>query len=130
MFSINRVTLIGFLGKDAEVRHTRNNESAFTVLSLATNRSWKDPESGEYKSDVSWHRCVAFGRAGEYAATLLKGAHVQVEGEIRTREYAEKHGKKSVKKTITEIRVYRIAKLDRLSKAGSDSSAPEKEVPA
>jgi single-strand DNA-binding protein len=130
MFSINRVTLIGFLGKDAEVRHTRNNESAFTVLSLATNRSWKDPESGEYKSEVSWHRCVAFGRAGEYAAPLLKGAHVQIEGEIRTREYAETNGKKSVKKTITEIRVYRIAKLDRPAKAGSELPVPGKEVPA
>jgi single-strand DNA-binding protein len=133
MFSINRVTLIGFLGKNAEVRHTYNNESAFTVLSLATNRSWKDRESGEYKSDVSWHRCVAFGRAGEYAATLLKGAQVQVEGEIRTREYAEKSGGKkptTVKKTITEIRVYRIAKLDRPSKAGTESSAPGTEVPA
>jgi single-strand DNA-binding protein len=129
MFSINRVTLIGFLGKDAEVRHTRNNESAFTVLSLATNRSWKDRESGEYKSEVSWHRCIAFGRAGEYAASLLKGAHVQIEGEIRTREYAEKTGKKSVKKTITEIRVYRIAKLDRSGKAGSESSASGQEVP-
>jgi single-strand DNA-binding protein len=130
MFSINRVTLIGFLGKDAEVRHTRSNESAFTVLSLATNRSWKDPESDEYKSDVSWHRCVAFGRAGEYAATLLKGAQIQVEGEIRTREYTEKNGKKSVKRTITEIRVYRIAKLDRPTKAAMESSAPGQEVPA
>lgn len=125
MFSINRVTLIGFLGKDAEVRHTRNNETPFTMLSLATNRSWKDPESGEYKSEVSWHRCVAFGRAGEYAATLTKGAHVQVEGEIRTREYVEKaDGKKSgPKKTITEIRVYRIAKLDRPSKPSSEGAA-------
>jgi single-strand DNA-binding protein len=126
MFSVNRVTLIGFLGKDAEVRHTRNNETPFTVLSLATNRSWKDPESGEYKSEVSWHRCVAFGRAGDYAATLTKGAHVQVEGEIRTREYAENaEGKKSgtTKKTVTEIRVYRIAKLDRPGKAGREGAA-------
>lgn len=126
MFSVNRVTLIGFLGKDAEVRHTRNNETPFTVLSLATNRSWKDPESGEYKSEVSWHRCVAFGRAGEYAATLTKGAPVQVEGEIRTREYAENaEGKKSgtTKKTVTEIRVYRIAKLDRPGKAGREGAA-------
>ncbi len=129
MFSINRVTLIGFLGKDAEVKATRNNAS-FTVLSLATNRSWKDPESGEYKSDVSWHRCVAFGRAGEYAATLLKGTHVQVEGEIRTREYAEKTGKKSVKKTITEIRVYRIAKLERPTRVGAEPSATGKGAPA
>ena len=126
MFSINRVTLIGFLGKDAEVRHTRNNETPFTVLSLATNRNWKDPGSGEYKSEVSWHRCVAFGRAGDYAATLTKGAHVQVDGEIRTREYTEKaEGKKSgtAKKTINEIRVYRIAKLDRPSKSSSEGAA-------
>jgi len=116
MFSINRVTLIGFLGKDAEVKHTSRSQTAYTVFSLATNRTWKDQESGEYKSEVSWHRCVAFGRAGESAAALLKGAHVQVEGEIRTREYTEKTGGKksaSAKRTITEIRVYRIAKLDR-----------------
>lgn len=130
MFSINRVTLIGFLGKDAEVRHTRNNESAFTELSLATNRSWKDPESGEYKSEVSWHRCVAFGRARDYAAALLKGAHVQIEGEIRTREYAEKNGKKSVKKTITEICVYRIAKVDRPGNSGAAAKPPGGEVTA
>jgi single-strand DNA-binding protein len=113
------------LGKDAEVKNTRKNAS-FTVLSLATNRSWKDQESGEYKSDVSWHRCVAFGRAGEYAASLLKGAHVQIEGEIRTREYAEKTGGKkaaTAKKTITEIRVYRIAKLDRPNKASHEGDA-------
>jgi single-strand DNA-binding protein len=125
MFSINRATLIGFLGKDAEVKTTRNNAS-FAVLSLATNRSWKDPESGEYKSDVSWHRCVAFGRAGEYAAALLKGAHVQIDGEIRTREYTEKtRGKKpaTVKKTITEIRVRRIAKLDRPNKSDHEEDA-------
>ena len=116
MFSINRVTLIGFLGKDAEVKRTSRTQVAYTVFSLATNRSWKDRESGEYKSEVSWHRCIAFGRTGEAAAALLKGSHVQVEGEIRTREYTEKaNGKKAavVKKTITEIRVYRFAKLDR-----------------
>ena len=78
----NRATLIGFLGKDAEVKSTRNNTS-FTVLSLATKRSWKDRESGEYESQTTWHRCVVFGKVSEYAATLTKGAHVQIEGEIR-----------------------------------------------
>ena len=127
MFSINRVTLIGFLGKDAEVRRTRNNETSFTVLSLATNRSWKDQKSGEYKSEVSWHRCIAFGRSGDYAATLAKGTHVQIDGEIRTREYTEPAtGKKKsapTKKTITEIRVYRIAKLDRAGNGASQGAA-------
>jgi single-strand DNA-binding protein len=124
MFSINRVTLIGFLGKDADVRRTRNHQIPFTVLSLATNRSWKDPESGDYKSEVSWHRCVAFGRAGEYAATLTKGAHVQIEGEIRTRTYADPHAKDAAaKKTITEIRVYRIAKIERPGKGTEGAAA-------
>jgi single-strand DNA-binding protein len=126
MFSINRVTLIGFLGKDAEVKNTRNAGTPFTVLSLATNRGWKDRETGEFKSEVSWHRCIVFGRAGEYSAQLTKGTQVQVEGEIRTREYTEKSGgKKSapVKKTITEIRVYRIAKLDRSGKADREGAA-------
>jgi len=124
MFSINRVTLIGFLGKDADVRRTRSNEKQFTVLSLATNRSWKDPESGDYKTEVSWHRCIAFGRAGEYAATLTKGAQVQIEGEIRTRTYTDPKAKgAAAQKSITEIRVYRIAKLDRPGKGVTEGAA-------
>lgn len=54
---VNRATLIGFLGKDAELRHTRN-ETPFAVLSLATKRSWKNRETGEYDSETTWHRCV------------------------------------------------------------------------
>ena len=115
----NRATLIGFLGKDAEVKTTRNNAS-FTVLSLATKRSWKDRESGDRMSETTWHRCIVWGKLGEFAATLTKGAHLQVEGEIRTREYTAKAtGKVSepVKKLITEIRVFTINKLDRPAKS-------------
>src|SRR6266513_2562111 len=115
----NRVSLTGFLGKDAETKTTSNNAS-FTVLSLATKRSWKDRESGERQFQTTWHRCIAWGKLGEYAATLTKGAHVQVEGEIRTREYTQKsEAKKSaeVKKSITEVRVTSLAKLDRPKKA-------------
>ena len=118
----NRATLIGFLGRDAEVKATRNNAS-FTVLSLATKSSWKDRESGERKSETTWHRCIVWGKLGEFAATLAKGAHVQIEGEIRSREYAQKtgSGKKTaeVKKTITEVRVASIRKLDRPAQAQS-----------
>jgi single-strand DNA-binding protein len=120
----NRATLIGFLGKDAEVKTTRNNAS-FTVLSLATKRSWKDRESGDLMSETTWHRCIVWGKLGEFAATLTKGAHVQIEGEIRTREYTQKAtGKKSepVKKSITEIRVVTINKLDRPAK-GEEAAA-------
>lgn len=111
----NRVTLIGFVGKDAEVRNTRN-QSRFTVLSLATKRSWKDRESGEYKSQTTWHRCIAFGHVGEYAAKLTKGAHVQIEGEIQNREYTPAK-KGEAKKSITEVRVRQLAKLDRPNNA-------------
>ena len=115
----NRATLIGFLGNDAEVRNTRSNQASFTILSLATKRGWKDRESGEYKSQTTWHCCIAFGKLGEYAATLTKGAHVQIEGEIRTREYTQKGpGKKAaeIKKSITEVRVQSVVKLERSKK--------------
>ena len=121
----NRATLIGFLGNDAEVKTTRNNAS-FTVLSLATKRSWKDRDSDAYKSETTWHRCIVWGKLGEFAATLTKGARVQIEGEIHMREYTEKSaGKKSVevKKSITEVRVAPIVKLDRPAKSNAQGAA-------
>jgi single-strand DNA-binding protein len=123
MFSINRVTLLGFLGRDAEVRRTHTNDTPFTVLSLATNQSWKDPKTGEYKSSVTWHRCVVFGKASEFAATLTKGNAVQIDGALNTRQYTPNGEEPSVKKSITEVRVYRIAKLDRPTKAGRKGAA-------
>jgi single-strand DNA-binding protein len=111
----NNVTLIGYLGSDAESRTIRNN-TAMTVLSLATKRTWKNRETGERESQTTWHRCVTFGRTAEYAATLSKGAHLQILGEIQTREYT---GKDGVKKSVTEIRVQRIARLDRAPKTES-----------
>ena len=123
----NRVSLTGFLGKDAETKTTRNDAS-FTVLSLATKRSWKDRETGERQSQTTWHRIIAWGKLGEYAANLIKGAHLQIEGEIRTRDYVQKTGGKKaaeVKKTITEVRATSIAKLDRAKKEGE--SMPDAE---
>ena len=110
---MNTVILIGYLGKDAESRTARNN-STLTVLSLATNRVWKDRETGERQSQSTWHRCVSFGLTATYAATLTKGAHVQIEGEIQTREYVTKHG---AKKSVTEVRVRRLRHLNKTEKA-------------
>jgi single-strand DNA-binding protein len=123
---MNRAILIGYLGKDAEVRSTTNNAS-FTVLSLATKRSWKDRESGEYKSQTTWHRCVVWGKLGDYAAKLTKGTHVQLEGEISSRQFTVKVGKKQadVKKTITEVRVTSINKLDRAARAAAPEAQGE-----
>ena len=114
---LNRATLIGYLGNDAEVRNGKNNQN-FTTFSVATKTSYKDKESGEYISHTEWHRCIVFGKFGEFAATLKKGAHVQVEGEIRHTEYTPKKAKKPVR--TDSVRVTSILKLDRAEKASAD----------
>ena len=111
----NKVTLIGFLGSNPEAR-TNNPDVSVTNLSLATKSSYK--KNGEYVSHTEWHRCVVFGKLSEFAKTLTKGAHVQVEGELRSREYESK--KTNSKQRVWEIRVSSILKLDRAEK-----SAPE-----
>ena len=110
----NKVTLIGFLGNDAEVR--TNNDRSLTTLSLATKSSYK--KDGKYIEHTEWHRCVAFGKLGEFAATLKKGAHIQVEGELRSRKYDST--KTNTEVTIWEIRVNSILKLDRAQKAAAE----------
>src|SRR5580658_11263983 len=110
----NKVTLIGFLGNDAEVRS--NDNRSFTVLSLATKSSYK--KDGKYISHTEWHRCVVFGKLSEFAGTLKKGAHIQVEGELRSRAYDSK--KTDSKQRVWEIRVASILKLDRAEKAAAE----------
>src|SRR5258708_22653022 len=102
----NKVNLIGFLGNDAEIR--TNNNRSITTLSLATKSSYK--KDGEYISHTEWHRCIVFGKLSEFAKTLTKGAHIQVEGTLRSREYDSK--KTDTKQRISEIRVHSILKLD------------------
>ena len=128
----NKVTLIGFLGNDAEVRS--NDNHSLTTISLATKSSYK--KDGKYVSQTEWHRCIVFGKLSEFAGTLKKGAHLQVGGELRSREYeTKKVGKKpALKKTIWEIRVNSILKLDRAAKASKEEQeqeeAPLEEVAA
>src|SRR5208337_1978951 len=110
----NKVTLIGFVGSNPEVR--TNDNRSLTTLSLATKSSYK--KDGKYISHTEWHRCVVFGKLAEFAKTLTKGAHIQVEGELRSREYDSK--KTDSKQRVWEIRVASILKLDRAEK-----SAPE-----
>jgi single-strand DNA-binding protein len=110
----NKVNLIGFLGSDAEVR--TNNNRSITTLSLATKSSYK--KDGEYISHTEWHRCIVFGKLSEFAGTLKKGAHILVEGELRSREYDSK--KKGTKLRVWEIRVDSILKLDRAEKAAPE----------
>jgi single-strand DNA-binding protein len=120
----NRVSLIGFLGSNPEVR--TNDNRNFTTLSLATKSSYKKDD--KYISHTEWHRCVVFGKLSEFAKTLTKGAHIQVEGELRSREYTSK--KTDSKQRVWEIRVTSILKLDHAEKAAPedqehDESSPE-----
>jgi single-strand DNA-binding protein len=110
----NKVNLIGFLGNDAEIR--TNNNRSITSLSLATKSSYK--KDGEYISHTEWHRCVVFGKLSEFAGTLKKGAHILVEGELRSREYDSK--KKGTKIRVWEVRVDSILKLDRAEKVAQE----------
>ena len=114
----NKVSLIGFLGGDAEVRNANNR--SFTTLSLATKSSYKDKKSGQYVAHTEWHRCVVFGKLAEFTATLTKGAHIQIEGELRSREIEAKNS--DFKRRIWEIRVDSILKLDHAEKGSPEDN--------
>src|SRR5580692_3402316 len=118
----NKVTLIGFLGSNPEAR-TNSADFSITTLSLATKSSFK--KDGNYISHTEWHRCVVFGKLSEFAKTLTKGAHIQVEGELRSREFDSK--KTDSKRRVWEIRVASILKLDRAEKAAPDDQEKDQE---
>ena len=128
----NNVQLIGFLGNDAEVR--TNGDRSLTRFSLATKSSYK--KDGKWIEHTEWHKCVVFGKLAEFAGSLKKGAHILVEGEIRTREYDST--KTGQKESVTEIRVDSILKLHRAAKAAAEDDetgdvaedAPAEEVAA
>ena len=92
MASVNKVILVGNLGRDAETKFTPSGASV-TNFSLATTRRWKDQASGEWKEQTQWHRIV-YWRAENVANYLLKGKQVYVEGRLETRSYDDKDGKK------------------------------------
>jgi single-strand DNA-binding protein len=123
--TMNRITLIGFLGSDATTLNTLN--SSFTVLSLATKSSYKDKKTGEYKGSTEWHRCVVWGKLSDFAKTLTKGAHLAVEGELRSREREDR--KTNAKLRVWEIRVSSILKLDRAEKATPEELEEEEVIP-
>ena len=114
---LNSIQIIGFLGKDPERRQARANGAAFTVLSVATQRSWKNAQD-EWCSKTEWHRVVAWNGLGErVAAALHKGDHVLVEGTLVSTTYDREYGKGKkptvVKHTLWQIRADSIRKLNR-----------------
>jgi single-strand DNA-binding protein len=100
MASINKVILIGNLGRDPEVRYTPNG-AAICNVTIATSRNWKDKNSGERMEETEWHRVVFYDRLAEIAGEYLKkGRPVYVEGRLKTRKWQDKDG---VEKYTTEI---------------------------
>lgn len=90
--SVNKVILLGHLGRDAETKFTPSGV-AVTNFSLATSRRWKDQQSGEWKEETEWHRIVLW-RSENISNYLLKGKQVYVEGRLQTRSYEDKEGRK------------------------------------
>jgi single-strand DNA-binding protein len=92
MASVNKVILIGNLGKDPEVRYTPNG-SAVCNLRLATTRNWKNRDSGEKMEETEWHSVVLYDRQAEVAGEYLKkGRPVYIEGRLKTRKWQDKEG--------------------------------------
>lgn len=97
---VNRVTILGNLGNDPEVKYT-NSGSAIANLTVATSEEWKDKATGESKSQTEWHRVVLFGKLAEVAGEYLrKGSQVYIEGQLRTRKWTDNAG---VEKYTTEV---------------------------
>lgn len=100
MASINKVILIGNLGRDPEVRYTPSG-AAICNVSIATTRNWKDKNSGEKVEETEWHRVVFYDRLAEIAGEYLKkGRPLYVEGRLKTRKWTDKDG---AEKYTTEI---------------------------
>jgi single-strand DNA-binding protein len=100
MASVNKVILIGNLGRDPEVRYTPSGAAVCNV-SVATTRNWKSKDSGERVEETEWHRVVFYDRLAEIAGEYLKkGRSIYVEGRLKTRKWQDKDG---VEKYTTEI---------------------------
>ena len=116
MASVNKVILIGNLGRDPETRYTTGGD-AVTNLRIATTETWKD-KSGEKQEKTEWHSVVLFGRQAEIAGEYLKkGRPVYIEGRLQTRKYTDKEG---IEKYSTEVVGDRMQLLGSRDSGGGD----------
>jgi len=120
---VNKVILIGNLGKDPEVRYSPNGQAVANVT-LATSESWKDKTSGEKVEKTEWHRIVFWGKLAEIAGEYLKkGSQIYIEGRLQTRKWQDKDGHD---KYTTEIVANEMQMLgSREGRGGPASSAPD-----
>jgi single-strand DNA-binding protein len=123
MASVNKVIIVGNLGRDPETRYLPSGE-AVTNISVATTETWKDKASGEKKEATEWHRISFFGRLAEVAGEYLKkGSQVYIEGQLRTRKYQDKETGKD--RYSTEIRADRMQMLGSRAGAGEPRGEPD-----
>lgn len=109
MKGVNKVILVGVLGKDPETK-TFANGGSLTQFSIATSDTWTDKQSGERREQTEWHRIVLHNRLGEIAQQYLrKGSKVYIEGSLRTRQWTDQNGQE---RYITEIRGETMQMLD------------------
>ena len=129
--TVNKVILVGGLGKDPEVRYTADG-SVVATLSIATSETYKDKTSGERKTNTEWHRVTLFGKIAEIAEKWLKkGSSVYIEGKLKTRKWQDKEGND---KYTTEINADTLkmlgGKSDKQdSKQDENLSVDDKNIP-
>jgi single-strand DNA-binding protein len=115
MAGVNKVILIGRLGRDPELRYTPSG-SPVANFSIATSEEWKDKDTGEKKERTEWHRIVAWRRLGEICGEYLhKGMQVYIEGRIQTREWEDRDGNK---RYTTEIVASNMQMLESMGREG------------
>ena len=126
MASVNKVILIGNLGKDPEVRYAPSG-SAICNVTLATSRQWKDKTSGEKQEETEWHRVTFFDRLAEVAGEYLKkGKSVYIEGRLKTRKWTDKEG---VERYSTDILADEMKMLGS-REGGDDAGGGQRSAPA
>lgn len=123
---VNKVILIGNLGRDPEVRYAPSGQAVANVT-IATSESWKDKNTGEKQERTEWHRIVFFGRLAEIAGEYLKkGSQIYVEGRLQTRKWQDKEGND---RYTTEIVANEMQMLGSRAGAGMPSDAASQEPP-
>lgn len=126
MKSLNKVTLIGNLGQDPEVKYMQSGD-AVASFSLATSESWKDKTSGEQVEKTEWHRCVAWRKLGEIVGQYArKGQKLYVEGKLQTRKWTDKEGQE---RYTTEIQVNDIILLSAKNEGGDQAPRSSSKPP-
>ncbi len=120
---INKVILVGRLGKDPEVRYIPNG-GAVANLQVATSESWRDKQTGEMREQTEWHRVVLFGKLAEVAGEYLrKGAQVYIEGQLRTRSWEDN----GITRYVTEILVKTTGTMQMLGSAPQQNAQTQPE---